>query len=111
MIEQYEYFKAADSVRIEMINILISDIIQKIGKSKNREDVIIEQIREEINSPFWDRVLSFSNNEYYNRPFIVALRMKSPERLLAICKDTVKKNNMRRVMVKVAAKLFNAIHK
>ncbi len=106
LIDQYNYYKASDSVRIEMINILLSDIIQKIEKSNIREDVIIEQIREEINSPFWDRVLSFSNKEYYNRHSIDALRMKSPERLFAICKGIVKKNIMRRIMVKVAANLF-----
>ncbi len=106
MIERYDYRKAEDCVRIEMMNILKSDIVQRIEFLHLSDNEIINQINEEISLPFWDKVITISNKEYFNNSFHRALLERQAEQLYSICNSFVKKNRVKKVILNSCAKMF-----
>lgn len=55
-IEKYKYDKASEYIRIELKNILISDIKQRILFKYGSKEDIINQINQELTDPIWNDI-------------------------------------------------------
>ena len=56
MIEEYKYDKASDYIRIELKNVFISDINQRILFNYGSKEDIINQINQELTDPVWSDI-------------------------------------------------------
>ena len=109
LIEKYQYFKATNSIRIEMKNVLISDICQRIafGIGGGRP-AITDWIRQEIEDPIyadlWD---IYKNTVNLNDPFAKAFIAKDADTMYEICRLRVRKARPKQILKQVGYKLLN----
>lgn len=97
LIEQYDYQKAADFLKIESINVLRSDICQRILYRVETRQQCLDYLTKELSDPLWERALRLNNRpDYYNAPFVQALRRKDAAEIYAICEAIVAKNKWKR---------------
>lgn len=101
LIDKYQYTKARDFLRMEIKNVLKSDICQmivyKIGTNTQIKDII----KDRINDPMWKNALVVNNGIYFNDSFVVALKEKDVDRLYNLCKEEVDKGRYKRFIKKV----------
>lgn len=72
-IEQYQYDKASDFIRIELKNVLVSDIKQRIlFKYGNREE-IISQLQLELSDPVYEDLKQVESGNFVNSPVVKAI--------------------------------------
>lgn len=107
LIEQYQYNKAFDFIRIEIKNVFLSDICQRIIFKTGSAAKIKSVISHELEDPIWGRVLQV--REYPNflaDPFVVAIANKDADTIYDICLERVKKDAFKRCMKRIASFVF-----
>ena len=110
LIEQYQYYKAWDYIRIEMKNVFCSDICQRIIFKTGTEEEIKAYIAKELEDPIWKRVLQVKDHpNFLNDPFVQAIAQKDVNTIYHICLTTVKKQAFKRYLKKMASFLFTHI--
>lgn len=110
LIEQYQYYKAWDYIRIEMKNVFSSDICQRIVYKTGTEEEIIAYITQELKDPIWERVLQVKEHpDFFNDSFVQAIAQKDASTIYHICLTTVKKQAFKRYLKKIASFLFTHI--
>ena len=80
LIEYYDYHKADDYIRYELINVFKSDVIQKIRFHTESEDRIINGIEEELKDIIWADISSLKK-EYLSKSFPQAIIMKDSKKI------------------------------
>lgn len=104
LIEQYNYDKASQYIKIEMKNVLRSDICQQIVFKVGTDKDIISNIAKELSDPLWERVMQIDENpDFYNDPFVKAIQEKDAEKVFLQCKEIVRKERPRRMIKKMAS--------
>ncbi len=109
-IEEYSYHKADNTVRIEMVNVLHSDIRQRlIYQGNQKREEVVEGISKEIGEVFWCEVLNITSDYLYNSPFFIALKNCDADVLYDICKKEVDSTRIQRGCKRVASRMLNLI--
>lgn len=97
LIEQYDYRKASDFLKIEIKNVLRSDICQRILYHVETRQQSLDYLAKELSDPLWERALRLDNRpDYCNDPFVQALLRKDVAQIYALCEAIVAKNKWKR---------------
>lgn len=108
-IDKYSYHQADNPARIEMVNVLHSDIIQRIIYFNNSKESIVESISKEISDCFWKDVLNITTDYLDSSPFYIALKNYDAEAIYNVCKDEVDGTSIQRFVKRIGSgiiKLF-----
>ena len=110
-IEKYRYFKAANPIRIELKNVLKSDICQRIaygvgGGRTAIKDWIIKEIEDPIYAGISE---AYKNTENPNDPFAAALVAKDADAMYEICRLQVRKARPKQILKHIGYKLLNML--
>lgn len=107
LIEQYQYDKARDYIRIEMKNVFCSDICQQIVFHAGTEEEIKAIITQELEAPIWERVLQVKEHpDFLKDPFVQAIAQKDAQLLYSSCLTLVKQQAFKRNLKKIASFLL-----
>ena len=107
LIEQYQYYKAWDYIRIEMKNVFCSDICQRIIFKTGTEEEIKAIITQELEDPIWERILQVKEHpNFLQDPFVQAIAQKDATTIYRSCLTTVKQQAFKRNLKKIASFLF-----
>lgn len=110
LIEKYNYDKAYDFTRIELKNVLLSDICQLITYDNRCKVYIYEKIREELNDPIYDEVQKVKNHpNFLKDPFVISMTQKDIQSIYEYCYKIVKKNKYRQGIKRIASLLLKYI--
>lgn len=110
LIEQFQYNKASDFIRIEMKNVLHSDICQRIIFKIGTEEEIKAYLAKELEDPIWERVLQVKEHpSFLQDPFVKAIAQKNFQLLYSSCLTVVKQQKFKRNLKKIASFLFTHI--
>lgn len=110
LIEKYQYYKAWDFIRIEMKNILQSDICQRIIYHVGTEEEIKDYLTKELKDPIWKRVMQVKEHpNFLNDPFVKAIAQKDVQLLYSSCLTFVKQQAFKRNLKKIASFVFTHI--
>lgn len=108
LIEYYDYHKADDYIRYELINVFKTDIIQKIRFQKESEDRIINGIEEELKDIIWADISSLKK-EYLSKSFPQAIIMKDSKKIYELCKEEVHDTKLEWMLKRVASRTLQYI--
>lgn len=107
LIEQYQYYKAWDYIRIEMKNVFCSDICQRIIFKTGTEEEIKAIITQELEDPLWERVLQVKEHpNFLQDPLVQAIAQKDATTIYRSCLTMVKQQAFKRNLKKIASFLF-----
>lgn len=110
LIDKYNYAKASDYIKIEIKNVLRSDIYQQIVYKVGTEDDIIINIANELSDPMWDRAMQIDNHPgYFKDPFVAAIRDKDAEKVYKLCEEKVRKERWERLAKRIASAVLTNI--
>lgn len=102
LIRKYKYFEARKWARIEMKNILHSDICQKIIFKAGTEEEIVKNISYELQDPIWENVLQIEDHpQFHDEAFVKAIAQKNAQMLYNICLTEVKKQRWKRLFKRI----------
>lgn len=108
LIEYYDYHKADDYIRYELINVYKSDVIQKIRFHTESEDRIINGIEEELKDIIWADISSLKK-EYLSKSFPQAIIMKDSKKIYELCKEEVHDTKLEWMLKRVASRTLQYI--
>lgn len=111
LIDKYSYDKARDWTRIELKNVLKSDICQRItyhiGGGKT---AVIAHIAAEIDDPVYARMCEVDESlGFLQDPFVKAFVEKDAEKMYELCRRRVRKERPQRLLKQIGYKLLNLI--
>ena len=110
LIEQYHYYKASDYIKIEIKNVLRSDVCQQILYHVGTKDQIVSNIAKELSDPLWDRAMQIENHpEYFADPLVQAIQQKDAEKVYELCREKVKSERWNRRIKRVASMILTNI--
>lgn len=110
LIEQYNYDKASPYIKIEMKNVLRSDICQQIVFKVGTEKDIISNIAKELSDPLWERVMQIDDYPgFYKDPFVIAIQNKDAPKVFSCCKEIVRKERWKRTIKRIASSVLTYI--
>ena len=110
LIEQYQYYKAWDYIRIEMKNVFCSDICQRIIFKTGTKEEIKAIITQELEDPIWERILQVKKHpNFLQDPFVQAIAQKDATTIYSSCLTTVKQQAFKRNLKKIASFVFTHI--
>lgn len=112
MIDKYGYDKAKDWARIELKNVLKSDICQRIAYGNDGgKRAVINAISAEINDPIYAKLSEVSKaSGFWEGPFVKAFMAKDAEKIYDICLGYVRRERPKRLLKQAMFKLFNAFN-
>ncbi len=103
MIDKYQYFKAVNSTKIEMCNILYSGLCQMAACGQFTKKEICGFIEHEIQIGFIDEI---TNDIEYSRPYFSILKNKKVDDLVTFIFTEVNKKRFWRLLKMVIAKIL-----
>lgn len=111
LIKKYHYNKASDFIRIELKNILKSDIYQMIYFRTGTKEEIINKITEELKDPIYQQIFIYAEKHpsFLKEPFVKAIINKDASKLYQICNQLVKKERPIKAIKKILFLLFRHI--
>mgnify|MGYP000111144641 CR=1 FL=1 len=110
LIKKYNYQKAFDYIRIELKNILLSDICQRIYFLKNSRKELIEGISLELEDPIYQHIMEIKGNpQLLNTPIIKAIQAKDAETLYELMNNKVKKERFSKSVKRIISYIFTHI--
>lgn len=108
-IEKYKYDKASDYIRIELKNVFISDINQRILFHYGSKEDIINQINQELTDPVWSDIQQIKNPNIITSPIVQAIINKDANTIYEICKSDTKKYYPQWILKRIISKILNII--
>lgn len=110
LIKRYRYEKASDYIRIELKNVLKSDICQMIRFGVYPEDGIVSRIKTELKDPVYKRMAQIkSATAFLREPFTQAIINEDAELAYAICKEQARHERPKIWLKRIASFLFTHI--
>ncbi|MBM6807298.1 glycosyltransferase family 2 protein [Bacteroides caecicola] len=94
-IEQYQYFKANDFIKIELKNVLKSEIRQKILFQGKNSNVIIDEITQELSDPIYKDIGQVDSDKFLSDPFVKAIIYKDAQTVYEMVNESVKKERLK----------------
>lgn len=108
-IEKYKYDKASDYIRIELKNVFISDIYQRILFNYGSKEDIINQINQELTDPVWSDIQQIKNPNIITSPMIQAIINKDANAIYELCQRDTKKYYPQWILKRIISKIFDFI--
>lgn len=109
-IEKYQYYKALDYIRIELKNVLISDIKQRILFKYSSQEDIINQISQELMDPIWNDIQQIQNfPNTLHSPIVQAIIKKDANTIYEICKSDTEKYYPQWILKRIVSKILSFI--
>lgn len=108
-IEEYKYNKASDYIRIELKNILISDINQRILFNYGSKEDIIYQINQELIDPIWSDIQHIKNSNIIASSIVQAIIIKDANTLYELCKSETQKYYPQWILKRIISKILKNI--
>lgn len=106
-IEQYKYDKASDYIRIELKNVFISDINQRILFNYGSQEDIINQINQELMDSVWNDIQQIKDSNISS--IVQAIINKDANTIYEICKKDTKKYYPQWILKRIISKILNLI--
>lgn len=94
-IEQYQYFKANDFIRIELKNVLKSEIKQKILFQGKDPNIIVDELKQELSDPVYKDIEEVESDKFLNDPFVKAIIYKDAQTIYELVYESVKKERLK----------------
>lgn len=108
-IEEYKYDKASDYIRIELKNVFISDINQRILFNYGSKEDIINQINQELTDPVWSDIQQIKTFKIIASPIVQAIINKDANAIYELCQSDTKKYYSQWILKKIISKILNII--
>lgn len=108
-IEKYKYDKASEYIRIELKNVLISDINQRILFNYSSKEDIINQINQELTDPVWSDIQQIKNSNIIAFPIVQAIINKDANAIYELCQSDTKKYYPQWILKRIISKILNII--
>lgn len=108
-IKEYKYDKASDYIRIELKNVLISDIKQRILFKYGSQGDIINQISQELTDPLWNDIQQISNTNVTTSSVVQAIINKDAYSIYKFCLSDTKKYYPQWVLKRFISKVLSII--
>lgn len=108
-IEKYKYDKASEYIRIELKNILVSDIKQRILFKYGSKGDIINQINQELTDPVWNDIQQIKNPNIITSPIVQAIINKDANAIYELCQSDTKKYYPQWILKRIVSKINNII--
>lgn len=108
-IEKYKYDKASEYIRIELKNILISDIKQRILFKYGSKEDVINQINQELTDPVWSDIQQIKNPNIITSPMVQAIINKDANAIYELCQRDTKKYYPQWLLKRIISKIFDFI--
>lgn len=109
LIEKYQYYKASDYIRIELKNILISDIKQRILFKCGSQEDIINQIKQELMDPIWIDIQQIKSSNIIASPIVQAIINKDANTIYRLCKSGIRKYYPQWILKRIVSKILSLI--
>lgn len=108
--QEQHYDSAYDYLRIELKNVLRSDICQRIVFDYGEKNDILFKIREELIDPVYQEVQKVRNTEgFLDDPFVKAMEEQDAESIYNQCLEIVKEQRWQRLKKRIASFLLKII--
>lgn len=108
-IEKYKYDKASDYIRIELKNLLLGDIRQKILYRIGSKESIINQIHQELTDPIWNDMQQIKDSNIISSSIVKAIINKDANTIYEMCKSDTKKYYLLWILKRIISKILNLI--
>lgn len=108
-IEEYKYDKASEYIRIELKNVLISDINQRILFNYSSKKDIINQIYQELMNPIWNDMQQIKNPNIIDSSIVQAIINKDANTIYRLCKSKTRKYYPLWILKRIISKILNII--
>lgn len=108
-IKKYKYDKASDYIRIELKNVLISDIKQRILFKYGSQEDIINQISQELMNPIWNDIQQIKDSNIIASSTVKAIINKDANTIYEICESDIKKYYPQWILKRIISKILNLI--
>ena len=109
LIDKYQYYKASDYIRIELKNVLISDIKQRILFKYGSQEDIINQINQELMDSIWNDIQQIKNSNIIASPIVQAVINKDANTIYRLCKSETRKYYPQWILKRVISKILSLI--
>ena len=110
LAKKYNYERAFDYLRIELKNVLRSDICQQIIFLNTSEDKIINNISKELDDPIYQKISEVTAfPRFLKDPFVVAILKKDAPSVYFHCKNIVNDNRWNYRFKRIASKILGTI--
>ena len=109
LIDKYQYYKASDYIRIELKNVLISDIKQRILFKYGSQEDIINQINKELMDSIWNDIQQIKNSNIIASPIVQAVINKDANTIYRLCKSETRKYYPQWILKRVISKILSLI--
>lgn len=91
LIEQYQYNKASDFIRIELKNVLVSDVKQRILFKYGSREEIINQLQLELCDPVYKDLKQVESDSFVNSTVVKAIINRNAQQLYEIVDKRVRR--------------------
>ena len=91
LIEQYQYNKANDFIRIELKNVLVSDVKQRILFKYGSREEIINQLQLELCDPVYKDLKQVESDSFVNSTVVKAIINRNAQQLYEIVDKRVRR--------------------
>jgi hypothetical protein len=108
-IEKYKYDKASDYIRIELKNVFISDINQRILFHYGSKEDIINQINQELTDPVWNDIQQIKGPKIIVSSIVQAIINKDANTIYEICKSETRKYYSQWLLKRIISKILNFV--
>lgn len=108
-IEKYKYDKASEYIRIELKNVFISDINQRILFNYGSKEDMINQIGQELMDPIWNDIQQIKNPNIIASPIVQAIIHKDANAIYELCQSDTKKYYPQWILKRIISKILNII--
>lgn len=108
-IEKYKCNKASEYIRIELKNVLISDINQRILFNYSSKEDIINQINQELTDSVWSDIQQIKNPNIIASPIVQAIIHKDANTIYELCQSDTKKYYLQWILKRIISKILNII--
>jgi len=108
-IEEYKYDKASEYIRIELKNVFISDINQRILFNYGSKEDLINQIGQELMDPIWSDIQQIKNPNIIASPIVQAIINKDANTIYEICKSETRKYYSQWLLKRIISKILNFV--
>ncbi len=109
LIQTYHYDRARDYILYEIVNVLKSDIRQRLLFRYQTEEATAQYLARELAEPMWQDVRAVSNKKYLQSPMVRALLGGDAQAFLAGCRAEVKAEYPKWRLKRVASRLLSRL--
>jgi len=90
-IDKYHYPIATDFIRIEMLNVLKTEVQQSVQFKHSTQEEMLTMLTEELQKPMWDEIIQLKDDSaFYQTPYAKAAMKKDVKAMYDCCMAELK---------------------